>query len=412
MLGGRIVGEGVDGCVLSEPMWPCASGSQGVPETGNSRYVSKIVLKTDTEAENLKSAARILGKDLASKYLAGLAGECSPANSSHPPNPKNVVALKSSELHVKQWSKRGLACDSVKKKLEKGLSNSKVMFITKYPSTVENWANKLRVERISYKRVLPEVERAIPQFILVLQKFYQDPSEELINIDLHTGNIFVRTNPFEFGIADFGNCVFRRQPEEASRTFYGRFLIDFVVRHEFYSGYSQIPLEARILNYCFRKKLDDVPALSLIKAWENDESVKMYAGSKDTIVENRSILLNHLTKKILFIAMVESIQSISKKLRVNPTNSTKLYETLTILEKTVIDFILTRYHIISPINTITQEIMKVYLEPISPKLTTYILRGIRAPYDQDGPALLTVLNSIKGADFGILWNDIVTGLVV
>ena len=412
MLGGRIVGEGVDGCVLSEPMWPCASGSQGVPETGNSRYVSKIVLKTDTEAENLKSAARILGKDLASKYLAGLAGECSPANSSHPPNPQNVVALKSSELHVKQWTKRGLACDSVKKKLEKGLSNSKVMFITKYPSTVENWANKLRVERISYKRVLPEVERAIPQFILVLQKFYQDPSEELINIDLHTGNIFVRTNPFEFGIADFGNCVFRRQPEEPSRTFYGKFLIDFVVRFEFYSGYSQVPFEARILNYCFKKKLDNVTPLSLIKAWENDAEVWMTVGSKDTIIENMPILLNHLTKKILFIAMVESIQSISKKLRVNPTNYTKLYETLTILEKTVIDFILTRYHIISPINTITQKIMKVYHEPISPKLTTYILRGIRAPYDQDGPALLTVLNSIKGADFGILWNDIVTGLVV
>jgi hypothetical protein len=412
MLGGRIVGEGVDGCVLSEPMWPCASGSQGVPATGNSRYVSKIVLKTDTESENLKSAARILGNNLASKYLAGLAGECSPANSSHPPNPQNVVALKSSELQLKQWTKRGYACDSVKKKLEKGLSNSKIMFITKYPSTVEDWANKLRLERISYKRVLPEVERAIPQFILVLQKFYQNPSEELINIDLHTGNIFVRENPLEFGIADFGNCVFRRQPEEASRTFYGKFLIDFVVRFEFYSGYSQVPFEARILNYCFKKKLDNVTPLSLIKAWENDEAVKMYVGSKDTIVENRSILLNHLTKKILFIAMLESIQSICKKLRVNPTNSTKLYETLTILEKTVIDFILTRYHIISPINTITQEIMKVYLEPISPKLTTYILRGIRAPYDQDGPALLTVLNSIKGADFGILWNDIVRGLVV
>lgn len=412
MLGGRIVGEGVDGCVLSEPMWPCASGSQGVPETGNSRYVSKIVLKTDTESENLKSAARILGKDLASKYLAGLAGECSPANSSHAPNPQNVVALKSSELQVKQWTKRGLACDSLKKKLEKGLSNSKVMFITKYPSTVENWANKLRVERISYKRVLPEVERAIPQFIFVLQKFYQDPSEELINIDLHTGNIFVRDNPLEFGIADFGNCVFRRQPEEASKTFYGKFLIDFVVRFEFYSGYSQVPFEARILNYCFKKKLDDVPPLSLIKAWENDAKVWMTVGSKDTIVENMPILLNHLTKRILFIAMIECIQSISKKLRVNPTNSTRLYETLTILEKTVIDFILTRYHIISPINTITQEIMKVYNEPICPNLITYILRGIRAPYDQDGPALLTVLNSIKRADFGILWNDIVTGLVV
>jgi hypothetical protein len=184
------------------------------------------------------------------------------------------------------------------------------------------------------------------------------------------------------------------------------------VRFEFYSGYSQVPFEARILNYCFKKKLDNVTPLSLIKAWENDAEVWMTVGSKDTIIENMPILLNHLTKKILFIAMVESIQSISKKLRVNPTNYTKLYETLTILEKTVIDFILTRYHIISPINTITQKIMKVYHEPISPKLTTYILRGIRAPYDQDGPALLTVLNSIKGADFGILWNDIVTGLVV
>jgi hypothetical protein len=414
MLGGRIIGEGVDGCVMSEPMWPCISGSKDIPISSDTKYVSKLVSKTDKESEFLRTAARILGPELSSKYLANLGGECKPANASHPPNSKNLKALKESELYVRDWKRKGLACDTLKQKINKKATlsdNSKVMFIAKYPMTVDDWAKKLMTERTSYKRITVEVEYAIPQLLVVLQKFYQDADEELLNIDLHTGNIFVKFNPLEFGIADFGNCVFRRYSEDPSKTFFGKYLIDFVFKFEYYSGYSQIPLESRIMNYCFKKNLENVNPLMLIKLWENDESVRMYAaGSKDVIIAKRSVLLEYLLKKVLFIAMIESIQSICRKLR-KTTDPTKLYESMTSIEKTVVDFILTRYMIISPINTITQQIMNVYhTEPLNSKLVTYIMRATSAPYEQDG-SLEKVLINIKSADFGILWKDIVRGLV-
>ena len=60
MQGGRILGEGVDGCVFEAPMWPCAKGSQtsqGAPGSTNTRYVSKLVSTKDKEANPLLNGA-------------------------------------------------------------------------------------------------------------------------------------------------------------------------------------------------------------------------------------------------------------------------------------------------------------------------------------------------------------------
>ncbi len=81
MLGGKVIGEGVDGCIFTNSMWPCESGSTNVPDSKDKKYVSKIVSIEDTESENLKMAARLIGPELSKKYLAGLHGECKPANS-------------------------------------------------------------------------------------------------------------------------------------------------------------------------------------------------------------------------------------------------------------------------------------------------------------------------------------------
>ena len=417
MLGGRIIGEGVDGCVLSEPMWPCSSSDvDGLPKSTNSRYVSKVVNINDPESDNLKMAARILGPELSSRYIAGIQGECKPADKVNPMAARNTESMKSAERAVVTWPKKGQACGDLKFELVKGKDiskKSKVMIISKYDATVSGWVEKLDKP---YKTTIKEIEKAIPQFMVVLQKLYQGHQEQLIHIDLHTGNIFVRmlSSGIEFGLADFGRCMFRRHGVDPSTTFYGDFLIGYVSRNEFFCNYSQVPFEARLLNYCYRKNLDSSSPSVLVKAWENDNTVRMSAaGSTDIIEVNRSQMISYLLKKVLFIAMIEQIQSVCKKIRVNPDDHLALYKSLNETEKLVIQFILTRYSILSPLNTISEDIMNKYNEKLLDShgkgvntLIRFLMVGIVTPYDQEGSSLVKALSAVEAGDMGIIWSDV------
>ena len=418
MLGGRIIGEGVDGCILSEPMWPCSSSTQSAVNAKDGKYVSKVVSSKDKETENLKMAARILGPDLSARYIAGIQGECAPADKVHTSSLQNSDSMKAVERAVLTWPKKGQACATLKDKLVKGQDiskNSKVMIISKYDATISGWIETLQKP---YKTTLKEIERAIPHFMVVLQKLYQGHEEQLIHIDLHTGNIFVRllgAKGLELGLADFGRCMFRRHNVDPSKTFYGEYLIDYLSVNEFFSSYSQIPLESRLLNFCYRKNFDNATPSNLVKAWENDNTVRMdAAGSCDLIAVNRSQIVSHLLKRVLFIAMVEQIQAISKKLRANSRDHLALYQSLSSNEKIVIQFILTRYSILSPINTITEEIMNRYSEKLidakgngTNSLVKFLMLGIAAPYDQEGSSLVKALSTVEAADMGIIWADVI-----
>jgi hypothetical protein len=416
MLGGKVIGEGVDGCVLSEPMWPCSAAEPSSINSKNSHYVSKVVSVDDPETENLKMAARILGPVLSSRYIAGIQGECTPADKIHPPATKNVNSYKSAERAVITWPKKSQACEGLKYKLLKGKDlskDNKIMFISKYDATVNSWVEKLQKP---YKSVIREVEKAIPAFMVVLQKLYQGSEEQLIHIDLHSANISVKVLPtsIELGLADFGRCLFRRNNVDPSKTFYGEFLIDYVSRNEFFCGYGQVPFEARLFNYCYRNKLENASPSTLVKAWDTDNTVRLdSAGSTDLIQVIRSKMCTYLLKKVLFIAMIEQIQGICKKVRLNSSNYSALYTSLNSTEKTVIEFILTRYCILSPLNTISEEIMNKYsIEKIldasgkgTNTLIRFLMLGMLAPYDQEGSSLVKALVSVQDADMAILWAD-------
>ena len=416
MLGGRIIGEGVDGCILSEPMWPCATSSQTAINSKDAHYVSKVVSLKDEESENLKMAARILGPDLSSRYIAGLQGECVPSDKVNKSSLQNANSMKAVERAVLTWPKKGQACAELKNKLVKGQDiskNSKVMIISKYDATVSGWIETVQKP---YKSTIKDIEKAIPQFIVILQKLYQGHEEQLIHIDLHTGNIFVRllgSKGLELGLADFGRCMFRRHNEDASRTFYGEFLIDYISRNEFFCNYSQVPFESRLMNFCYRKNLENVSPSNLVRAWENDNTVRMSAaGSSDLIEVNRNQIISYLLKRVLFIAMIEQIQTICKKIRATPNDYIGLYRSLTSDEKIVVQFILTRYSILSPINTITEDIMNRYNEKLiddkgkgTNSLVRFLMTAMLAPYDQEGSSLVKALSTVEAADMGIIWAD-------
>jgi len=114
MLGGKIIGEGVDGCVSKTPMWPCVAGTEGIPSPDDTHYVSKIVSNKDTEPELLKMAAELLGPDLSSKYLAKLQGECKPANPLNPPSQKNAASMAQTKANIQAWQRKGQACGELR----------------------------------------------------------------------------------------------------------------------------------------------------------------------------------------------------------------------------------------------------------------------------------------------------------
>jgi hypothetical protein len=319
----------------------------------------------------------------------------------------------------KTSSKKEQACESLKDKIIKGKNisrNSKVMIIAKYDSSVDGWVSN---SKKPYTYMLKDIEKAIPQFIFILQKLYQGNQENLIHFDLHTGNIFMRSLKvgIELGLADFGRCVFRRHGEDPSMTFYGEYLIEHVSTNEFFSGYAQVPFEARLLNYCYRKNMDNVSPSLLVKQWENDPTLKMdSAGSTDTVTVNRSSIVSYLLKHVLFISMVENIQSISRKLRNNINDHLALYKSLSVNEKIVVDFILSRYNILSPFNAICEALMGKYKQPLfdikgraSNTIVEYIVLSILSPYLQDGSSLAKALSTTQGADMRILWSDITRG---
>ena len=424
MEGGRILGEGVDGCVLAEPMWPCAPGTtvgtDVVPNPKDSHYVSKIVPKGDAESGFLRAANRILGPQLADKFLAAMKSECSPANSSHPPVTSQASDYEANKVAVLKAANSREACGQLKKvfKQGKGITNDmKVLHISRYPMTCVEWVNKLDESKHSIKSALQLTITAIPTFLTVLQKLVSG-SEQLVHIDLHTNNIFVR--PFsngtvQFGIADFGHC-FLRQRNVVSPDFFGKYLCEYIPRYEFFSGFSQVPLEARLLNFCYQKRLDNAPPSNLSKGWAL-EVIQTSDKTNDTIIDNLKALIDYLHTKPLFIAMLEQIQVISKKIRTAPTDPIKLTRLLTPQELTIVEYILTRYTVLAPINTITQTVFALsssypMFDPSSSKpkghtiLNEFIIRCICAPYEQ-GSSLSAGISSVMAADLNIAWTDVV-----
>ena len=145
---------------------------------------------------------------------------------------------------------------------------------------------------------------------------------------------------------------------------------------------------------------------TFIQSWSNDPDVRQFSSSSsDAIFANKDSLLKLLLKRPLFLTMLSTLQSIIKKLRRNPEDNEKLVLSLSVTEKIVIEFILTRYHVISPFNAICEDIMNVYSIRIACPLKTYILKSILAPYEQES-SLPVALKSIQDADMAILWSDV------
>lgn len=432
MEGGGILGEGVDGCVLSKPLWPCAESahkSGKIPRGDSDSVVSKVVKDSDTESIYLEAAARILGPQLSEIYLAGLVGKCKPANSSNPPSSDKIGDYKISLEAVKTWQAKGFACEELSKHIKSGkgiTSTHKLMYISRYPTNLNEWLSNIRSHNLPFKQIMRAINPAIPVLINIMQKFYQNSREELINLDLHHYNIFIRAtgNNVQFGISDFGRCLLLQRNNPASSK---RYIADYLrehIKYTMYSDYKQVPFEARILNYCLKKGFDNMDPALLLNNWIHDPVIYDYASyTGDIVILNRVMYGEFLLTRPLFIQMIETLQSISKKIRANQV------ENLSQTENVVIEYILTRYMAISPFITILEQLsyyspeLKGQIIDITraefagrPKpdsdlryLTSFINRLIVAPYSRS-LSLTAAVSSMQAVDMSLVWSDVVRGI--
>lgn len=443
MIGGGILGEGVDGCIVTKPLWPCAAGktSYGKEQGGFSDdVVSKIVKHGDVESIYLEAASRILGEENALKYLAGIRGHCRPANDAHPPAQTKIPDyVESKKALIKYVGSEGMACGHLKEDLlsEKGISKTHtLMYISRYPITLYEWTNLIKKRGIDFRLVMTSINKSIPDFLLILQRFYRGKTEHLINIDLHHNNIFVRAqgSNIQFGIADFGRCILRQLNEPLSLpTYIAEYLNTNQIRYTIYTGYKQVPFEARLLDFCFKKNLDNEDPSVIVNQWLNDINNIDYAESpycNDIIVLNMKIYIKYLLTKPLFIDMVEELIEISKKMRY----PSSLVRSLSRDELTVLEFITTRYMAMSPIVTILDQLhnidlrVKFEIKEITAKrfssdrtpdlkgrgsgvyyMVEYLNRLLIAPYTGRGSSLSAALSSVRSIDLSVLWTDIVSG---
>jgi hypothetical protein len=280
--------------------------------------------------------------------------------------------------------------------------------------TLEEWVTSLKPMT---QANLASLLHAIPTFMSVLQRLVQDQNEQLVHIDLHSNNIFVRplqNTMIELGISDFGQCFTRDYSKpETSVEFFGGYLCNFVAKYTYYYGYRQVPLEARLLNFCFKRNADTLDLREFVSAWIK-ECMPHQKGDFDIVMMNLVKFTTYLMKKKLFIEMLEQIQAISRKLRMYSTNPSQLTQTLTNLEKVVLSYIMTRYTVIYPINSILEAsliITKNTRPPLTDSkelktISEFLRRAIMAPYDQDGSSLSGALTAIQDADMGIVWSDV------
>jgi serine/threonine protein kinase len=331
MQGGRVIGEGVDGCIITEPMWPCSANSikSGIPPLKSDGYVSKITRIDDEESMFRMAAQEILGP-LATKYLTILQSECLPTNATHPPVRSQVNLYKDGKTSLMAWQPKEHACGELKNLIKKGKSiteDHKIMYISRYDMSVKDWLGE---SKDSMTQVIQKVLPAVREFIEVLQMLHQGSRQQLIHLDLHIGNIFVKQHPIQFGLTDFGQCLLRRssdRPEEQAKLYLGHYLCQYIDKYDLVKLYRQVPFEARLLNFCYRKNLEKVSPGTLLKLWEQ-EIQSIQADSEDFIIMEANVMIKNLLKKPLFISMIETLQQISKKLRLNPDDKVKIVQSL------------------------------------------------------------------------------------
>ena len=257
--GGKVLGKGADGCVLTQYAWPCKSPLDGY-DPSDPTVVSKIIQKYDNEDVIIRVASSILQGDDA-KFMIQHIGSCIPESPLTSDRHKQHQVLDSLNEIMDMYEVDKTLYNS-KKKPHDGCTTIattppediekqyKIIVNKKYTSDllryVENNLNDPSIVQKIITAAIPLSE--------ILQKLIKTPYNRILNIDLHQQNIFVNLDThsnIQMGIADFGRCAFMSKDLDTNTNFenwYNEF-DNYIMQGDISIRFSQIPFEVRLINY-------------------------------------------------------------------------------------------------------------------------------------------------------------------
>ena len=250
--GGKILGAGADGCIFSQSAWPCSTETDiSGYDVSDPKFVAKMVEKSDNEDKIIAIAASILtGAD--AKHLIKNYGVCSPVDDTTTDTTK-LQALNENlnsimTLHANQKEN---ACTRLSDQTSTEIQNkTKLLVNSRFNSDLHHYVNKYS----KTLNIIPKIIKAAIPFSGALKKMATNSANRLINLDLHSGNIFINSDtlggPLIMGMADFGRCCYydvNQSNDENAKTLHNS-LINYVSEYNLQIRYPMIPIECRLFN--------------------------------------------------------------------------------------------------------------------------------------------------------------------
>jgi hypothetical protein len=203
-----------------------------------------------------------------------------------------------------------------------------------------------------------------------------------------------------------------------------------MMEYTVFSGYVQIPLEVRILNYILQRvpSSEEISPKNIVYNWVKEVNKPR---ATDFIMMHLVSLTIYLLEKPLFIQMIETLRGLARKVRSYYETETDIEPSMTENEKAVLEYMLITYLSISPINSILQgfiaisspdlynqarETLKSHFPGNELKesftgveiIVEYLFRMISGPYIHEGSSLAVAVRSMQMVELRYVWSDIVS----
>ena len=422
--GGEILGAGADGCIFSESAWPCSTETDiSGYDVSDHKFVTKMVEKSDNEDKIIAIAVSILtGAD--AKHLITNYGVCSPVDDTTT-DPTKMAALDENMANIRglQQNSKQNACQKLSDLPSSEIQKTrKILVNSRFNSDLQNYIKKYANTR---NVILNILKAAIP-FLAALKKLATNSGNRLVNIDLHSGNIFVNFNtlggPLTMGMADYGRCAYydvKKSNIDNKETWWD-FFLEYINEYDLQIHFPMIPIESRLfssvaVNYRLNSEADIINIiLELIK---NNRSLIDTPSDPFYFVGETQLpkLLNIFTP---FITYVFKYQKSSRIERYSILNF-MLYRFITVgfIGSLISSLTMTAEFVkeLAAIKIAAEDYIKFYgdsnyqhkfnMNLLSHRLVKLYFDELLAPYMNDFSNIIEIAENEKNRDFPKIFED-------
>jgi hypothetical protein len=421
--GGKILGAGADGCIFSQSAWPCSTETDiSGYNVSDPKVVAKMVEKSDKEDTIIAIATSILSEADA-KHLIKNYGVCSPVDNTTTDSTKIAVLDENiNDIMALNNTSVGNACAELKGVTSSEIQKTrKILVNSRYNSDLHHYI----IKYYNTVNIISKVLKAAIPFSAILKKLATNSGNSLVNMDLHTGNIFVNFDtlggPLTMGMADYGRCCYYdiKKSENFNKHTWRGALIRYMSEYDLQLNFPIIPIECRLFNsYILNPRLNNEEGIinHIIALCEQNRDIIYESTDPFYFVEGQlPKLLNIFTPFIKYVVNFPRLSIIEKEALLDFV----LYRFITVgfigsLISSIT--ITTEFRNESPaIISATSDYIKFYDEPdykhrfnmnlVSHRLVKFYFDELLAPYKNDFTDIIQVRENEKMRNFTKIFAD-------